>query len=84
MSATAPIHDDEIALKDQLMGAIETAARERGLNKTQAAAFLGVKQPEFSYLVNRHFNRLSLSKLLAWAGKFDINYRLTFEVLPSQ
>ncbi|CAM4376979.1 XRE family transcriptional regulator [Nocardia ninae] len=80
MAARAPLDKDERALRLQLMEAIDNERAQRCLNITEAAGLLGVRRPEYSYLVNQHVDRLSLSKLLSWARTMGVNYKLSLEI----
>lgn len=61
------------------MRAIAHEIQRRGMTVTQAAEFLGEKQPTISYLVNEHAERHSLGQLLGFARQFGLFFRFELE-----
>jgi predicted XRE-type DNA-binding protein len=47
------------------------ALKSRGLKQREAAALLGVKQPEVSHLMNGRFSRFTIDKLLDFLKRLD-------------
>ena len=45
--------------------------KDRQLKQREIAAFVGVKQPEVSHLMNGHFSRFTTDKLLGFLKRLD-------------
>jgi predicted XRE-type DNA-binding protein len=54
----------EHLVKAQLVFKIDTIMKDRGLKQTEAAALLGVKQPDISKMLRGDFRQFSVERLL--------------------
>ena len=55
---------DEHLVKAKLVLKIDTLMRERGLKQVEAAALLGVKQPDISKMLRGDFRQFSVERLM--------------------
>lgn len=54
--------------------------KAKDLKQREAATLLGVKQPEVSHLMNGHFSRFTVDKLLDFLKRLD--QKVTIQVRP--
>jgi len=67
---------EERLAKAELARLIRTEIRERGLSQTEAAALLGVKQPDVSDLVRGRLSRFSIARLERFLNALDLEIRI--------
>jgi len=71
---------DELFARSKLGLRVHQLLTARGLKQRDAAALLGVKQPEVSHLMNGHFSRFTVDKLLDFLRRLD--QTVTIQVRP--
>jgi predicted XRE-type DNA-binding protein len=62
---------EEHFLKAQLVFKIDTIMKKRHLKQTEAAALLGVRQPDISKMLRGEFRQFSVERLLRFLVKLD-------------
>ena len=62
--------------KAELARLIRTEIRDRGLSQNEAAALLGVKQPDMSDLVRGRLSRFSMARLERFLNALDLEIRI--------
>jgi predicted XRE-type DNA-binding protein len=67
---------EERLAKAELARLIRTEIRDRGLSQTEAAALLGVKQPDVSDLVRGRLSRFSIARLERFLNALDLEIRI--------
>jgi len=67
---------EERLAKAELARLIRTEVRDRGLSQTEAAALLGVKQPDVSDLVRGRLSRFSIARLERFLNALDLEIRI--------
>jgi predicted XRE-type DNA-binding protein len=73
---------DELVIKAELTQAIMDRVSARGLNKTQAAAALGLSRPEASHLLNGRIDRFTIDRLVKALSALDSGVRVRVVVEP--
>jgi len=68
---------DELFAKAQLAHQINTIIRERGWTQTQAAATLGVNQPNISLLARGRLSNFSFDRLFKFLNKLGQEVEIT-------
>jgi predicted XRE-type DNA-binding protein len=71
---------DELFARAKLGFHIYQLLIARKLKQREAAALLGIKQPEVSHLMNGHFSRFTIDKLLDLLKRLD--QKVTIQVRP--
>lgn len=71
---------DELFARAQLGFRVHQLLTARQLTQREAAALLGVKQPEVSHLMNGHFSRFTVDKLLDFLKRLD--QKVTIQIRP--
>jgi predicted XRE-type DNA-binding protein len=71
---------DELFARAQLGFHVHKLLKSRKLKQREAAALLGVKQPEVSHLMNGHFSRFTADKLLDFLKRLD--QKVTIQIRP--
>ena len=56
--------------------------RDKKLKQREISALLGIKQAEVSHLLNGHFSRFSVDKLLDFLK--ELNQKVTIQISPRQ
>jgi predicted XRE-type DNA-binding protein len=64
-------HPEEKKLKAELVREIRDISKRRKLTQTQAAALLGLKQPDVSALATGRVHKFSLERLLRCVRRLD-------------
>lgn len=67
---------EERLAKAELARLIRVEIRDRGLSQTEAAALLGLKQPDVSDLVRGKLARFSISRLERLLNALDLEIRI--------
>lgn len=67
---------EERLAKAELARLIRTEIRDRGLSQNEAAALLGVKQPDVSDLVRGRLSRFSMARLERFLNALDLEIRI--------
>jgi len=67
---------EERLAKAELARLIRVELRDRGLSQTEAAALLGVKQPDVSDLVRGKLSRFSIARLERFLNALDLEIRI--------
>jgi predicted XRE-type DNA-binding protein len=67
---------EERLAKAELARLIRVEIRDRGLSQTEAAALLGVKQPDVSDLVRGRLSRFSIARLERFLNALDLEIRI--------
>jgi predicted XRE-type DNA-binding protein len=62
---------DEHLVKAQLVYKIDTILKQRGLKQVQAAALLGIRQPDVSKMLRGEFRQFSIERLLRFLVALD-------------
>ena len=62
---------EEHLVKAQLVYKIDTIMKDRGLKQAEAAALLGVKQPDVSKMLRGEFRQFSVERLLRFLVALD-------------
>ena len=62
---------EEHFIKAQLVFKIDTLMKERGLKQIEAAALLGIKQPDVSKMLRGEFRQFSVERLLHFLVALD-------------
>jgi predicted XRE-type DNA-binding protein len=62
---------DELLARARLGVHVHRLLVARKLKQRDAAALLGIKQPEVSHLMNGHFSRFTVDKLLDYLKRLD-------------
>jgi predicted XRE-type DNA-binding protein len=73
---------DELFARAQLGFHVYTLLTARKLKQREAASLLGIKQPEVSHLMNGHFSRFAVDKLLNFLMRLD--QKVTIQIRPHQ
>lgn len=71
---------DELFARAKLGFRVHQLLIARELKQREAATLLGVKQPEISHLMNGHFSRFTVDKLLDFLKRLD--QKVTIQVRP--
>src|SRR6266481_472283 len=71
---------DELFARAKLGFHVHQLLRAKKLKQREAASLLGIKQPEVSHLLNGHFSRFSVDKLLEFLKRLD--QKVTIQVRP--
>jgi predicted XRE-type DNA-binding protein len=64
---------DELFARAKIGFHVYKLLENRKLQQKEIAALLGIKQPEVSHLMNGHFNRFAINKLLDFLKRLDCN-----------
>ena len=67
---------EELQTRAQLTHQIYTLIKERGLKQKEAAALLGIKQPDVSSLMNGRFANFSVDRLLHFLVRLNQNVEI--------
>jgi predicted XRE-type DNA-binding protein len=67
---------EERLAKAELARLIRTEIRDRGLSQNEAAALLGVRQPDVSDLVRGRLSRFSIARLERFLNSLDLEIRI--------
>jgi predicted XRE-type DNA-binding protein len=67
---------EERLAKAELARLIRAEIRDRGLSQNEAAALLGVKQPDVSDLVRGRLSRFSIARLERFLNALDLEIRI--------
>lgn len=67
---------EERLAKAELARLIRAEIRDRGLSQNEAAALLGVKQPDVSDLVRGRLSRFSIPRLERFLNALDLEIRI--------
>jgi predicted XRE-type DNA-binding protein len=71
---------DELFARAQLGFNISKILEARNLKQSEIAAILEVKQPEVSHLMNGHYSRFTMDKLLDFLKRLD--QKVTIQIRP--
>ena len=71
---------DELHARSRIGYYVYSLLKDRGLTQREAAALLGVKQPEISHLMNGHFSRFTTDRLLDFLKRLD--RKVTIRISP--
>src|SRR5436309_11005259 len=71
---------DELFTRSRLGFHVYELLKDRELKQREIAALLGIKQPEVSHLMNGHFNRFTMDKLLEFLRRLD--RKVTIRISP--
>ncbi len=74
---------EERLARAELARVVRAVIRERGLTQSQAAAALGVHQPDVSDLMRGHFSRFSMERLERFLTALDLEVRIQVGPRPS-
>lgn len=73
---------DELLTQARIGFHIHKILVDKDLKQREIAALLGVKQPEVSHLMNGHFSRFSVGKLLDFLRRLD--RKVTIRISPRE
>ena len=62
---------DELLVRAQIGFHIATLIKDRGLKQQEAAKLLSIKQSDVSHIMNGHFSRFTIDKLLEFLKSLD-------------
>lgn len=62
---------DDLYARARIAFGIRGILEERGLKQREISKLLGIPQPEVSHLMNGHFSRFTLDKLLDFLRRLD-------------
>lgn len=62
---------DELLVRSKIGFHVYETLKSKGLKQREAAALLGVKQPEVSHLMNGRFSRFTVDRLLDFLRRLD-------------
>lgn len=68
---------DELFTRAQIGFHVLTLVKKRKLKQKDAAALLGIAQPDVSHLMNGHFSRFTADKLLDFLRRLDQTVSIT-------
>jgi predicted XRE-type DNA-binding protein len=71
---------DIACLRAEVAAAIQTVVTAEGLSTLAAAARTGIHRTEFSRLMNGHFGKFSLERLLHMASSLGVRYSLRLKL----
>ncbi len=71
---------DELFARAKLGFHVHQLLKARKLKQREAASLLGIKQPEVSHLMNGHFSRFTVDKLLDCLKRLD--QKVTIQIRP--
>jgi len=71
---------DELFARAKLGFHVHQLLKARKLKQREAASLLGIKQPEVSHLMNGHFSRFTVDKLLDLLKRLD--QKVTIQIRP--
>jgi predicted XRE-type DNA-binding protein len=77
-------HPGEEKLRAQLVREIRAIIKRRKLTQTEAAALLGLKQPDVSALLNGRVHKFSLERLLRCVRRLDQDVAIVVRPKKSQ
>jgi len=72
-------HAGEHLIKAQLVYKIDRILKSRGLKQSQAAALLGVKQPDVSKMLRGEFRQFSVERLLRFLVALGHDVQITIK-----
>lgn len=73
----------EEELKSAFVGMLKKQIRTLGLTQTEAAAFMGIKQPDVSRLVNGRTERFTLARVFAFVRALGGDVEITVKGKPA-
>ena len=73
---------DELFARAKLGFHVYNLLNAQKLKQKEIVSLLGIKQPEVSHLMNRHFNRFTTDKLLDFLKRLD--REVTIQISPHQ
>jgi predicted XRE-type DNA-binding protein len=73
---------DDLFARAKLGFHVYELLKGKQLKQSEAAVLLGVKQPEVSHLMNGHFSRFTVDKLLEFLKRLD--QKVTIQIRPHQ
>jgi predicted XRE-type DNA-binding protein len=73
---------DELYARAQIGFQVYQILQERKLKQREIAMLLAIKQPEVSHLMNGHFHRFTIDKLLIFLKKLE--WKVTLQIEPRQ
>ncbi|MGL4602215.1 MAG: helix-turn-helix domain-containing protein [Plesiomonas sp.] len=73
-----PVELSILTFKARLMMVLSHLIKERNLNQSEAAEFLGITQPRVSNLMNGKVSKFSIDVLIEMLGKFGYLFDVTF------
>lgn len=71
---------DELFTRAKIGFQVHKILKDKKLKQREIAALLGVKQPEVSHLMNGHFSRFTVDKLLDFLKRLD--RKVTIQISP--
>jgi len=71
---------DELFMRAQIGFHVVKSIENRGLKQRDVARLLGIAQPDVSHLMNGHFNRFTVDKLLDFLKRLE--YKVTIQISP--
>lgn len=71
---------DELFARGQIGIHVFEILKSKRMKQSEIAALLGIKQPEVSHLMNGHFNRFTIDKLLNFLKL--LNQKVTIKISP--
>lgn len=71
---------DELYMRSQLGFYIFKTLEEKELKQREIAELLGIAQPDVSHLLNGHFSRFTVDKLLDFLKRLD--QKVTIQITP--
>lgn len=71
---------DELFARAKLGWHVYRLIKARRLKQREAATLLGIKQPEVSHLINGHFSRFTVDKLLDFLKRLD--QKVSIQIRP--
>lgn len=69
---------DELLIRSQIGFLVFRILEDRKLKQREISAVLGIKQPDVSHLMNGHFSRFTIDKLLDFLKQ--LNQKVTIQV----
>ena len=76
-------HAEDLQLKAELTRQIHNRIRKLGLTQVQAAARLGLQQPDVSKLVNGRHTGFSADRLFAILNSLEVNVEIVLRTEPN-
>jgi predicted XRE-type DNA-binding protein len=67
---------EELQVKSSMVQEIDKAIKNRGLTQSAAANLVGIDQPTLSKLLNGHFHRISLDRLIEILNRLGRNVEI--------
>jgi len=72
----------ELFMRSQVGFSVFKILEARKLKQREVAALLGIAQPDVSHLMNGHFSRFTVEKLLDFLKRLD--WKVTIQICPHE